>query len=411
MRVVVVDPASSGAAYVGELTRPDVEQLVVMSPVVPEPYAGQAEAAVAAAGPGLTVVRLPPDYENLPVDARLEGADYVVCGGETGTGTADVLRERLGVQPRNSGPSGPRLDKYQAQKALEKNGLRAIRSASVTSADDLAEPLAWGFPLVVKPVSSAGSDGVRVVADVAELEHGVRELLGQVNAVGRRNEHVVVQEFVEGVEYIVDGFVSDDEQKFASVCRYEKKLVGGVPVYEAMTWLRQDEVPGFEELQAYVTGVLAALGVRIGCFHAELFRTDDDWVLVEVGLRPHGGGNPRFTQAFTGTSQLHMEVERAVTGRFTGGPMSPLRYRGRVVFFSVDGPVTFHADPQAELQLLDGLIHSGVSVGKGDSADAPRSLFDTFGLGFVVLQADTLEQLDAVSARARAVFADCHRPS
>lgn len=407
--LVVVDPVSSGVDYVPNALARGMDVLVILTPGLPPAFASQA-AALRASYPGVEFLDFPPGTPDRDFDSRFVPGDwdYVVGAGETGTAAADHVRRLLDVTPRNAEPDEPRLDKFSAQQALERAGLRHIRSWCVSDRAGVDEIRGWSFPLVVKPTASAGTDGVQVVDSADQLVAAVEKSLGIVNALGRYNERLVVQEYVQGVEYVVDGCVYGQSWRAADVCRYEKDLVNGVPVYRSLTWLNRDAIPDVNRLEAYVSAILPALGVHVGCFHAEFFRTVDDWVMIEIGLRPHGGGHPRFTEMVTGTSQIELELDCVAAGGLASGALPPLLCRGVVVFFSVDHPVVFHADPGEALAHIEGLAHSSINVRSGEAADPPRTLFDTFGLGFVVLLAETEQQLAARAEVARAVFAGCH---
>lgn len=409
MRLVIVDPVSSGTDYLPKALSRGMDVIVVLTSGMPEVFATQA-AALREAHPAVEFLDFPADTPDPDFDSRFPAGtwDYVVCAGETGTAAADHIRRLLGLVPRNAGPDGPRFDKFAAQQALRRAGLRYIRSESISDRDQLAELKDRPFPQVVKPTTSAGTDGVRVVIDNDELAAAVDLSLGAVNALGRRNERLVVQEYIQGTEYVVDGFVYGDLWRAAAICRYEKDLVNGVPIYRSLIWLERDAIPQVDRLEAYVSAIFAALGVRIGCFHAEFFRTDDDWVMIEIGMRPHGGGHPRFTEMVAGTSQIEMELDGATDGRHAGGVMPALQRRGCVVFFSVDRAVVFHASPAEPLAAVEGLVHSSISVRAGQPANPPRTLFDTFGLGFVVLVAETDEDLQRRAEQTRTIFASCH---
>ena len=408
-RVLLVDPVSSGAAYVAKLRSRGVEFLVAFT-AMPEAFAQQA-ADLRANTPAMTIVDLADDLEHCMLDPRIvnEKWDYLICAGETGTAAADILRERLAIEPRNAGPTKSRLDKYAAQEALRVAGLRHISSTRVSSEDEGLALKDAVYPMVVKPPNSAGSDGVSVVQDYQALKRVVTELLGSVNALGRKNEHIVVQEFVQGVEYVVDGYVFDGQWRAASVCKYEKDFVNGVPVYRTLSWLERNDIPEAQKLDSYVAGILDALGIRVGCFHAEFFYTANGWVMIEIGLRPHGGGHPTFTEALTGYSQLEMELDCVASHAPPVGATPRLVHRGRVVFFSVEEPVVFNRSPGPQLDAIEGVIHSSSNVQKGQLVSPPRSLFDTFVAGFAVLQAENEQELDERERLARAEFARCYQ--
>ena len=98
------------------------------------------------------------------------GKAIVACtaGGEAGVDLADALSEFLGL--RTNGTEIPnRRDKKVQQELIRKVGLRSVRQAAGTKFEEVESFLKTeGFPVVLKPTESAGSDGVK-------LCHGMEE--------------------------------------------------------------------------------------------------------------------------------------------------------------------------------------------------------------------------------------------
>ena len=95
--------------------------------------------------------------------------------------------------------------------------VRAVRQLKTTEWAPVAAWLVadWGLPpshndatpcaLVVKPIDSAGSDGVTLCETVGAARAAVAKLVGATNALGIKNEAVLVQEWLRGDEYVIDG--------------------------------------------------------------------------------------------------------------------------------------------------------------------------------------------------------------
>jgi phosphoribosylamine-glycine ligase len=78
-------------------------------------------------------------------------------------------------------------------------------------------PLARALEVVVKPVNSAGSDGVKLCHDLAEAQEHFDHLTKSQMVNGRGCPAVVCQEFLQGKEYIVDHVSRDGIHKTAMV--------------------------------------------------------------------------------------------------------------------------------------------------------------------------------------------------
>ncbi|WP_197275109.1 ATP-grasp domain-containing protein [Luteipulveratus halotolerans] len=318
---------------------------------------------------------------------------------------ADEVRSVLGINPRNSYVAGQaRIDKFLAQERLRQQGLPHIKSWMIQNVSEV-DLLDLDMPCIVKPTNSAGSDGVSLVSSKAELRAHVSRILSQTNAMGSVTDRVVVQHVVAGTEYVIDGAMSPDGPAIASIGRYVKEFVFGAPAYRSLTWLSSGDVPRYDQLIKYVGKCLDALGVKVGCFHFEVFDTGQDWLMVEVGLRPHGGGHPNFTERLTdGVSQVSLEISVASGDRVDPKKLPPRTLPGRVIFLAVDEDVRFEEDPADRLQGLSFVEDFKIAVSKGDISAPPRSLFDTFDIGFVFIVANDLALLDEYEEKVRQEF-------
>merc|ERR550525_623752 len=84
----------------------------------------------------------------------------------------------------------------------KKAGLRSVRQAGGTSLTDVADFLATEqMPVVVKPVESAGSDGVKLCKSIDEAQAHFNLLMASQRKVGAQGAAVLCQEFLKGKEY------------------------------------------------------------------------------------------------------------------------------------------------------------------------------------------------------------------
>lgn len=99
-------------------------------------------------------------------------------------------------------------------------GVRAVKQKLCLTLEELHEFLGTisrgdGGILksVVKPVQSAGSDDVFLCTTVTQAENAFNRILGKMNGLGLLNTSVLVQEFLEGKEYVVDKVSKDGVHK------------------------------------------------------------------------------------------------------------------------------------------------------------------------------------------------------
>jgi ATP-grasp domain len=223
--------------------------------------------------------------------ARLAAHDpaFVVVGSEPGVPLADALSERLGLPSNGTALSAARRDKHAMAEALRAAGLRAVRELKT---GDGAAAAAWArergeWPVVVKPLDSAGTDGVALCEAPAAVEAAFAAILGRPNALGGANRELLVQEFLQGTQLFCNSVSWEGTHHVSEIWRDTKRRIAGNLVYDF-----EDLLPRRGEQQdrvvPYVEQVLDALGIRFGPAHTEVMLTDGGPVLVECGARLHG---------------------------------------------------------------------------------------------------------------------------
>mmetsp|Transcript_46692 Transcript_46692/g.92930 ORF Transcript_46692/g.92930 Transcript_46692/m.92930 type:complete len:525 (+) Transcript_46692:3-1577(+) len=237
----------------------------------------------------------------------------VVPGCEPGVELADALSEGMGLPSNGTELTSARRDKAVMQDRLSQCG---VPSAEQTKSADLEVLMTWvrdrearlgkeaAYPVVVKPTGGSGGEGVYFCASVDDLVQAHGELIGATQAgSGREVEHLALQEFLVGTEYIVDTCSLEGEHLCCAVWRYTKKK--GMPWNPRCIVTQHQEIlpaEGEEQeaLVRYVFDVLDAVGLRHGPCHTEVMLTSRGPILVEVNARMHGVQGPLLIEKATG---------------------------------------------------------------------------------------------------------------
>lgn len=144
------------------------------------------------------------------------------------------------------------------------------------------------YPLVVKPIESAGADGFKLCDSMDEAREHFDFLNSSDRWCGAQGRGVLLQEFLEGTEYIVDHVSCDGVHKTTMLWMYDFQEVNGHRVCVAQRPVPYDS-SAMAELVAYTRQCLNALGVRNGATHTEVMWTSGGPCLVEVNCRCQGG--------------------------------------------------------------------------------------------------------------------------
>ncbi|MEV0153782.1 ATP-grasp domain-containing protein [Micromonospora sp. NPDC050686] len=238
----------------------------------------------------------------------------VLAGQESAVPAADAVAALLGLPGNPPGTSAVRRDKFRMIEALRAAGLNCARQLRSADPDEI---ISWaereaGYPVVVKPLSSASTDGVSICRNPQEVRAAVVAVLHSDDIFGSRNTELLAQSFLEGSEYVVDVVRgSGGDRHVCGIWRYEKTLIGAKRIYDRDVLIDPGN-PEVAELVPYLDAVLDALDIRFGAAHAEIMMTPTGPALVEVGARLNGLIDPGFHDLCLGGNQADLLATAAV---------------------------------------------------------------------------------------------------
>jgi biotin carboxylase len=142
------------------------------------------------------------------------------------------------------------------------------------------------FPLVVKPTDSGGGGrGVSIANNERELEEAIRHALPYA-----KNDRMIAEEFIEGIEVTVDSLVYQGNVKPLAISD-KVKPESRYRVATSLNFPANFPKEVIERIKQLTIRATEALGVANGATHAELIVAPDqkDIRLVEMGVRGGGG--------------------------------------------------------------------------------------------------------------------------
>jgi hypothetical protein len=326
----IVDPLSTGQEYPGAFAD-----------------AGVASIAVLSGAERLTAVRAswhPENFEHvlhideLGIDGLVRrlrelAPICLVPGSEAGVWLYEALIEHV-LPGSGNDPSlaEARRDKWAMAQALAGAGVPHLRQFCSSDPDEidkwLAEAGMLDCDLVIKPPKSAATDEVHLVPAGGDWRTLFDRIVGQVNVVGVVNEALLVQEFADGDEYLVDSYSVDGRHGLVDVCRYKKVRKGDrIGIYDRVDFLPPTH-PDALSVWQYTRRVLDAVGVRNGCGHSEIMLSRNGPRLLEIGERPAGGGHQLISKLATGDNHILRTVAHRVRGEFCAGYELQQQVRG-----------------------------------------------------------------------------------
>jgi len=393
--VIVIDPFSSGQFLVQELKKRGEKILAVRTcPDLSQALAKSWNKS---------------DYDYV-YDVRSQDparvAEFIeACYGVpravlAGSGPGVLLSEQLAnfwkLGSNDSSSIDLRRNKARQQEQLLFNGLKSMKQCY---SSDVYELLSFReehleYPVVIKPAFSSATDRVRFCNNDDDVQAAVQANIGHHDIMAGRIEHVLLQEFLEGQEYIVDTVSRDGQHVLVAIWRNKKNfnVKSGV-----MTWEYSELLPSSgdpqDEIVKYVMakgGVLDSLGIRYGPAHIEVMMTSNGPCLIEASNRMHGADGPVTVKMCTGLGQHELAVDAALDHKLFDAKVFkenhhlcyPLTKKAIVVHLhneSLMGVLSLDIDRSELRSVCPQSVQSIFALRKGDKLEPTKCLLTSPG--------------------------------
>ncbi len=249
--------------------------------------------------------------------AKKLNVDGVVCyASDPAATTAAYVSEKMGfpTSPYKSVEILSNKDLFR--KFLAENNFNTPKAKGYHESEIekmLAEVAELKFPVMVKPVDSSGSKGVKKIERAEDLKPAVEDALKY-----SRCKRFVVEEFIEKKNYLVagDGFIVDGKLTFycfANGHRAENGINPYVPIGHSWPCEKSAEVQKkiYNDLQK----MLSILKMKTGALNFDIIVDKNDNVyVVEIGARCGGNYIPQAIKYATGIDLVEYTIKAAMGG-------------------------------------------------------------------------------------------------
>ena len=327
-------------------------------------------------------------------ELKIDGVMSFAC--DPGVTTAAYVAEQLGLPSVGSFEAVSILqDKARFRRFLTEHGFTVPRAKGYTCPEDaLADAGRFAYPVIVKPVDSAGSKGVTRV-DGPEALPGALDLAFRVSLGGR----VIVEDFIrqKGFASDTDCFSVDGQLRFVSYsCQHFDPKADNPYAPSGYSWPSTMSASAQAELTAELQRLITLLGLGTSVFNVETREGTDGRAYI-MECSPRGGGNrlSEVLELATGARLVRNSVLAAI-----GAPVEPLPpadYQGAwaelILHSDRDGRfagLDIREDVRPFVREEDLWVHPGDRVEQFSGANK--------AIGTLVLRFDHEEQLQAYMA-------------
>lgn len=239
------------------------------------------------------------EYCNVSIidkDAVLKAAQELKIDGilshavDPGVVSAAYVAEKMGLPFQCSYNAACILqDKSLFRKFLAENGFNCPKAKGYDNADDALKDVDYfNWPVIVKPVDSAGSKGVTKVEDKADLQKAIKFALSESH-----NGHFIIEDFLEkeGLSAGSESFVVDGKLLYNGFYdQYFDNEAVNPYAPSAEIWPSAKDPKYLDEIRSELQRLFTLLNITTGLFNVE-WRVCKNGKAYLMEVSPRAGGN------------------------------------------------------------------------------------------------------------------------
>lgn len=262
------------------------------------------------------------EYHNVSIldkEAVLQLAQKLQIDGilsyavDPGVVTAAYVAEKMGLPFTCSYKAACILqDKARFRQFLTENGFNVPTAKGYSNTEEALNDVAlFHWPVIVKPVDSAGSKGVTRVDNPKGLERAIAHALDESH-----NGHFIIEDFLEkdGLSTGSESFVVDGQLCYNGFYdQYFDNEAVNPYTPSAECWPSNKEEKYLNEIRSELQRLFTLLNVRTGLFNVEWrVCTDGKCYLMEVSPRAGGNRLAEMLNIAADVDIIDAEVQKAV---------------------------------------------------------------------------------------------------
>ena len=316
--IVIVECASTGINYIQDIIDRNHTPIVLEtrrfddSPESREYYEKVVKSSYELINNEFELIHEKESYEETLEMVREYDPLLVIPGSEKGVILATKLANDLNLLCNPIEILDAITLKDEMHNKLAENNVRHIKGQVVSSVEEAIEFYEKeGFEkVVVKPLYSAASVGVRICSNKEEMIRSLEEVMKLKGLYGNDLEEVLIQECIDGNEYIVNTVSCNGTHRVTTIWKYHKITTSeGGQIYDYEVTVNELGI-GEAELIEYAYDTLDALGIKYGPVHGEYMIDEKGPVLIEVNCRPSGASmDAEFLHMFSGQHETDSALD------------------------------------------------------------------------------------------------------
>ena len=282
--------------------------------------------------------------------AKEEKIDYILTAcGDQPLSTMAYVSAQMGLPCYLTEEDVKNLtNKLYMKQMMMKNNIPTSKFVSINKEWNYSELEKLKYPLVVKPVDSNGSKGVKKVENQKELNVYLQEAF-KYSISG----NVIVEEFNEGEEVSIDIYVENSSVKLLSIISLNKIKQNK----KSFTIVQSHYPPSFEYNESEVISIAQKIVDSFGLHDTPLLiqaiQTPEGLKVVEFSARMGGGSKFKSIETFTGVNIMNVYVDMVMGNKPSVLPKKLVNNASMTFVYC--NPGTF-----VKLSGFDDLVNEGI---------------------------------------------------
>lgn len=220
---------------------------------------------------------------NLQIAEECQPDAIVTDQSDLAVPTVAYVAEKMGLAGIGTDVAERFTNKYKMREITAREGFPSPKFKLCHSLEEAMDFVKVVSPSIIKPLDSQSSRGVHIVENTEDIEKHWNDCIQYSNS----EEAIVIEEYIDGVEFTVDGLKTHDDYIVTAISQKEH-YVYNPSVANRLLFSNTNNQYDYEQLRKINSSMVEAMQLPFGITHAEYKYKDGNFYLIEIAAR--GGG-------------------------------------------------------------------------------------------------------------------------
>jgi len=287
-------------------------------------------------------------------------------------------------------------DKFLMKQKLMEAGVPCAKGFLLNNMSELKDIKA-DYPVIVKPRDNSGSRGVIYCKSLNEVEIALSEALQYT-----RKENVLVEKFIDGKEYSVEGIHYDGESQIIQIT---EKITTAFPYNVELAHIQPADISTDQqnEIHSLISKTAKALGFENCASHTEIRINSKGIYVIETS--PRLGGDYISSTLVPLSTEINMEdilIEIATNKHLTQDCFkTAINKFSAIKYFELSSGIIISLNGLDRLNTIQGIRQWNFRLKPGEEVNRITSSLNRYG--YAIFQTDTAAELEKCMSKCKVI--------